>query len=287
MDPKLIYSLNVPAQSHGKTSHSYPKRKANIAWIEQINRDSLEFAANERAILLHTTTAGEKIYIQYPGKESAAKTIKGKDRKESARRPWDFRPKVILPSGELVPDLSFGHIWGVLFENSEVLAAKSEADAIKVLSVLFYRMAYMVDHKLAPISEMEIYTASGKVFSEKVMVPHPYPMYMYSPLKEAIEAIPNYLQWCGMSLEGFLFYNDLLAWNEDCKYYYRAKEIKKSSSWLNGVGRMNTLLTHLRFLGCCLRLIPLATVFEDFSRGKGVSPASNADMKKICPELID
>lgn len=287
MDPKLIYALNVPAQSHGKTSDSYPKRNANITWVKQINRDSLGFGTNERAILLHTTVAGEKIYIQYPGKESAARTAKGKERKESARRPWDFRPKAVLPNGELVRDLSFGDIWGVLFENSEILAAKNETDAIKVLSILFYRMAYMVDHKPAPINDIEVYTAAGKDFSQKAMVSHPYQMFMYSPPADAIKAIPGYLQWYGMSLEGFLFYNDFLAWNEDCKYYYRATEIKKSNSWLNGVGRMNTLLTHLRFLGCCLRQIPLATVFEDFSRGKGVSPASNVDMKKMCPELID
>lgn len=285
MDLNLITALRLPEQSYGKSSASYPKRKANITWVEHLDRNSLEYTTAERAILLHTTTIGEKIFIQYPGKESSPVTKTGRKRDADAIRPWDFRPKVVPMDGVVGRDLSFGHIWSVILENSEKLAQANNPDALKVLAMLFYRMAFMADHVVSDIPNIMHSKVEDSLIHKQELLPHPYPFFLYSPPSIAVNSIPA-LDWCGMSLEAFLFYNDFLAWNEDCKYYYRDTIIKKKTTWLNGTGRMNTLLTHLRFLGCCLDLVPLAVVFEDFSRGKGVSPASADDVKMMCPEFI-
>ena len=48
----------------------------------------------------------------------------------------------------------------------------------------------------------------------------------------------------GVSLEAYLFLNDLLAQNEDCKYYYRDVELN-GGAWDYRRGRRNTLSSHI------------------------------------------
>ena len=81
-------------------------RKYNVEAFNSLSREKLEYNKRERRLLLYTTLLGEKIYIQYPGKESDA------DRKQVM--PLDFRPELQKADGEFIPDISFGDIWDIL-----------------------------------------------------------------------------------------------------------------------------------------------------------------------------
>ena len=80
------------------------KREFNIAQFSELDKKGLKFQDIERKLLLHTTKNGEKVFIQYPGKE----TISSNSEKV---RPWDFRPKLQLSNGTYIKDLSFPDIW--------------------------------------------------------------------------------------------------------------------------------------------------------------------------------
>ena len=54
----------------------------------------LEYGLLEERLHLFTTKAGEKVYIQYPGKESAAEGAN--------QRRFDFRPRIMTADGTMV-----------------------------------------------------------------------------------------------------------------------------------------------------------------------------------------
>jgi len=283
--------LSTPLTSSGKRSTSYQKRLTNILWIENLHRTNLKFQLKEKQILVHTTKNGEKIFIRFPGKESAKYTLRGIARKTSAIRPWDFRPKIYLQSKNTpLNDMSFGDIWAIVFETAEELIKNNKKEILRIFATLLYRMATMDDHvdiKLFDTKEQLITFASqSEVFSKETAVKLPK-LYQYSVnplvLKFLSEECPR---WGSMSSEGFLLYNEALTWNEDCKYYYRDNYVNNANKWIASTGRVNTLLTHIRILGYILKEVPLAEIFNDFAVGKGVSPASDEEILTICTGYV-
>ena len=97
-------------------------------------------------------------------------------------------------------------------------------------------------------------------------------------LKSISEIVPL---WGGMSFEAFLHFNDLLAWNEDCKYLYRMQQMNLDT-WIRDTGRVNTLLTHLSIIGYLSGKIPFSQVCMKFARGKGVAPANRDEIIRVC-----
>jgi len=89
-----------------------------------------------------------------------------------------------------------------------------------------------------------------------------------------------------MSFEGFLFYNELLVWNEDCKYYYRNYHVRNDGKWISTTGRVNTLLSHIRILGYILNEVRLSDIFDGFAKQQGISPATNDEVTRICAQYI-
>lgn len=83
-----------------------------------------------------------------------------------------------------------------------------------------------------------------------------------------------------MSLEAFLIYNDLLAWNEDCKYHYRS--VQKNSGWIGNVGRPNTLRTHVSVIGTMVGKVSFVKLLEQAARTRGVAPCTHKDALSIC-----
>lgn len=70
-------------------------------------------------------------------------------------------------------------------------------------------------------------------------------------------------------------YNDLLALNEDCKYFYIHKKDTSPQNYIKGgPGRINTMLTHIHILSFILNETKPADLFQSFSRKKGVAPLS-------------
>ncbi len=284
--------LEMKLQSAGKKAPVTKLRESNINWIKSLPRTGLAYQKKERQILIHTTGFGERIFLQYPGKESRTYNKDGKKRKKTAIRPWDFRP-ILYTSKTDKPhrDMSFGMMWATIFEMAKKIAGRDKNKIIRMFATLLYRMAFMLDHveiKHFRAQERDVmYKRDGKfkLFRQRKKE---YPaLFKYKPDKQVLEYITKRCpRWGEMSLEAFLFYNELLVWNEDCKYYYRNFHVSDDAKWITSTGRINTLLSHIRILGYILGDVPLSNIFDDFARQKGISPAHNDEIIRICGKFI-
>lgn len=271
--------LSTQLQSNGITCEAGRKRLHNIEWVKGLPRAGLTYRATVKQISIHTTRFGEEIYIQYPGKES--------ERTDDKRRPWDFFPRVLIRNS-YGNDLSFKDIWDALFEGLEPKKHQIKPE-LQTLATIFYRMAYMDDHVRSeePLSLkvrcIEYVEGEERLVSEEKQ---PFPsLYLYRPAEPVIDKFADLFPACGMSFEAFLHYNNLLAWNEDCKYYYRATEAK-GKKWMGATGRVNNLLTHISVLGYLLGELTISDVFYKFASGAGVAPATRDEIIRITCGLV-
>jgi len=245
----------------------------NIEAFSQIPREGLEFGIVERRLLLHTTATNEKLYIQYPGKET-------KSSNPDNARPWDFRPKLVLPNGEEFKDLSFADIWDDLAE-----LHVADEDALSVLAAIFFRMAIMADHNqlTESYSYDEISVADSKCLrtDTESLTWHKYGL---NPalLNELAQRIPLIR---GATLEAYLLYNDLLVQNEDCKYFYRAEKVN-NANWDGKVGRYNTLLSHLSVIEFLKGEAKFSEIMNRFQRGRGVAPIPVGRIESVTNGII-
>lgn len=262
MKTKIIQKL-------GSKSPITSLRLKNINWIIGLNRNELQYGKNEVTLNFHKTEAGEIVGIRYPGKES-----------DSSRKnvyEYDFRPKVRLKNGEYLPDLTFFQIWDALYKN---IPQTDEGRAL--LGVIFYRMAYMIDY-------LEHLPVEHEAPDKQVCEELPSGGYLginYASFKTFLGKSAVRGDWAGMSLEAFLYYNDLLALNEDVKYWFRSENLKKEKWKADGVGRVNTMLTHLNVIGYHSGKINFAALIERFSRGKGVCPVDKKEAVLICEPFL-
>jgi hypothetical protein len=271
--------LKTKFQSPGQTSESSRKRYHNIQWAINLPREGLTYKRKVKQALIHTTEHQEKLYIQYPGKESA--------RADNKNRPYDFFPMIDTPNGYIDDYASFWEIWRLLFEQLEPRKIELK-DEIRMLAVLFYRMAFMVDHNFIEypqISTREIsYNNDGQVIVNQELLNDFPGVYEYQPPTEIIKYLSDRIVYGKISFEAFIHYNNLLAWNEDCKYYHRA--ILKAKPWAGSVGRINTLLTHVSILGLLLGELQNIDIFYKFATGAGVAPVTNEEIQRISGGLI-
>jgi len=279
---KIRRALETKIQKAGKTSRITELRLPNIQWIGNLPRKGLSYQKKERQLLMHTTRTGEKIYIQYPGKESI--------RKDEKKRLWDFRPRLYRVQDDNHHfDMSFGDIFKAVCGAADTPGGKGRKNTLRIFAAILYRMAFMIDHveiKHFRTQERDvIYKKNGKFklsTQRKKKLPA---LFKYKPDKQTLEYITKRCpKWGEMSFEGFLFYYELLAWNEDCKYYYKNYYIKKNKGWINSTGRINTLLTGIRIVGYLLGDISLPDLINRFSMG--ISPASNDEIVLICRDFI-
>ena len=270
-------TLAVRLQSPGRTSEAGQRRHHNVEWLFRLPKDGLLFRSEVKQILMHETGAGERMYVQFPGKESV--------REGDKARPHDFFPRVRTHMG-YGPDLSFWDIWRLLFEQLEPRKQDMEED-MRVLAAVFYRMAFMVDHHLVEFTSAVRkvgYGADGNETEGPSSEEELGRVYVYRPPRSVVDYFSRKMD-CGMiSFEAFLHYNNLLAWNEDCKYYYRAQ--LRGSPWMNATGRVNNLLTHISVLGYLLGELTTFDVFYKFSRGAGVAAATSAEIERITGGLV-
>lgn len=250
-----------------------PYRLFEAAKIENINsfnalsREGLCTEKVERRILLYQTLAGEKIYMQYPGIESA---------REGARAfPFDARPVLQKADGTYAADMDFKKIWDIIDRIGE--AHRGDID---VLATIFLRIAYMLDYKHREeeylCEELDIQAgcvrASGSV------------RFVWNSLDldpDVLETLNDRFKTTeGISLEGFLYYNDLLAQNEDCKYHYLQGE-----KWIVTAGRINNCLSHLTVISHIRGKIGISKLIDSFQR-TGVAPLPQTRFEEACGDLV-
>ena len=179
---------------------------------------SLRYGEKEERVVLFTTRIGEKIAIQFPGKESAAANA-------DKQRPFDFRPKIITANGTVIKDMAFVDLWGVV----EGLAHNHYA-IIKVLSALFFRMGRMLLHDA---------------------VAEDYDYYVLDANNTVTASGTRHLS--AISFEAFIYFFEMLLHNEDSKYYYikgnlssgriqTSDSMLQLSSYFNNTTSLSTLL---------------------------------------------
>lgn len=254
-------------------ANSVEKRMRNVLSFAGLDRTNLIFSQKERRLLLHETNCGEKIYIQYPGKETVSKS-------PDKIRPWDFRPKLLLPSGEFLKDLSFPNIWDDLADMHD-----ADGEVLSILASLFFRMAFMEGfiERTESCSFYDFEVTSGRQYNQGMISFSWYKPNLPMDIIRDIQHIIGPIR--GASLEAYLIYNDLLVQNEDCKYYYRDVEIRHDD-WNSKVGRHNTLLSHISVIEYLQGRITFSEIMSRFQRGMGVAPVTVGRMPDITNNLI-
>ena len=248
------------------------KRLFNIESFSKLDRSNpLQFGTYERMLLLHTTANNEKIYIRFPGKEAA---------REKNKKPLDFRPVSISRDNQTSKNLSFGDIW----DDITNMHNKNE-ESICELAALFFRMAYMVDYKLVD-EELQYYDID--IANNKTVASGKINFQWYKPCfsSDLLNDLQNNLGTIrGVSLEAYLFYNDLLVQNEDCKYHYR-NTVDLQKDWNPKNGRINTILSHLSVIQYLQKKISFSEITMRFQRGMGVAPIPTKDIELVTNGII-
>ena len=186
--------MGTPILRATKETFTNKRRTQNVEWIRNLPLGGLEYEEAEFQIPLVQTSKGERIAIQYPGKESL--------REKNPNR-WDFRPKLV---GKEESDLTFEQIWDPLFDDLKAIKNPDDRRRIAgILATLYYRIAYLADYEPTPemvYSVDRVSSAKGKVAEEKISLG---PFWAYAPPIEAVRLVSTIIPtWAGMSFEAFL-----------------------------------------------------------------------------------
>ena len=153
---------------------------------------------------------------------------------------------------QLIDPATFGDIYEAYAQ------IRTNREKITLLISLFFRCAYMMDHKKNDDD-----------------------VYRYIPDDE----ITNYLldsipQIHNIPSDVFLHYIDAIALNEDVKYY----TLGKIENFKEGTGRINNLMTQIYVMSVMIEKISIGELAAEFSR-HGVSPLSKRKVLELYPAL--
>lgn len=255
----------IPMQTPYRATEN--QKRENIASFHALSREGLENGTTERRILLYETRCGEKVYMQYPGIEST--------REGNRNYPLDARPVLQKADGSYAADMDFKKIWDII----DIIGRNHRADT-DVLATLFLRIAYMIgySHNEAEYLCETIDISAGNVISSENI------LFSWNSLEIDTDVLDTLNDRFGLldgiSLEGFLYYNDLLAQNEDCKYSYLQRD-----SWNISTGRINNCLSHLTVISHIREHIGISKLIDSFQR-TGVAPLPQGRLWEACGDLV-
>lgn len=258
--------ISLPKRAPYRQSEA--QKRENINSFNALSRADLINDVMEKRILLYETTTGEEVYIQFPGKESV---------REGARRfPLDAKPVLKKQDGTYADDMDFKKIWDIIDQIGRNHLAETD-----ILATIFVRIAFMISYQrndgefrcdTVDISTNEV------VSSEEVIL-------TWNSLKiddDVMETLNDRFGLLeGISFEGFLYYNDLLAQNEDCKYCYLHGE-----DWKITTGRINNCLSHLTVISYIRGHIGVSKLIDSFQRA-GVAPLPQSRFYEACGNLVE
>lgn len=189
-----------------------------------------------------------KIGVGKYGKEFYSSTIRWRDGHQ-ANNPNDMHPTVWVDGAEKEFDGSFDHVF-----NFFQYVGRVDSRALEVLGCLMFRNAFLLDHNDA----LEYY-----------------------PPREAIDYLNSVIpEYDGISVEAYLHYLEMIAWNEDVKYSTLGYDVHA------GTGRENNMLTYAHLIAVLLGRGSLSKLCSQFSRPPvGVSPITIAAAKDAYPML--
>lgn len=189
-----------------------------------------------------------KVGVGKYGKEYYLDTIRWKDG-HKGNNPNDMRPMVWKDGKEIEFDGSFDHVFNFFQKVSHV-----GNRALELLGCLMFRNAYLLDH-------------DGQM--------------RYNPPKDVIYYINSILpEYEGISVEAYLHYMEMIAWNEDVKYSTLGYDVH------SGIGRKNNMLTYAHIIAILMGKGSLSKLCSQFSRPPvGVSPIAISLAQDVFPDL--
>ena len=189
-----------------------------------------------------------KVGVGKFGKEFYLQTISWKNG-HKGNNPNDMRPTVWVDGKEIEFDGSFDHVFNFFQQVSHI-----NTHALEILGCLMFRNAYLLDHD----DELK-----------------------YKPSQEAIDYINSVIpDYEGISVEAYLHYMEMIAWNEDIKYHTLGYDVH------TGIGRKNNMLTYAHIIAILLGKGSLSKLCSQFSRPPvGVSPIAQSLAKEVFTDL--
>ena len=189
-----------------------------------------------------------KVGVGKYGKEYHLQSIRWQDG-HKGNNPNDMRPTIWVDENEIDFDGSFDHVFNFFQKVSKI-----SNDALEVLGCLMFRNAYLIDH------------------DENLI---------YSPPREAIDFLNSVVpEYEGISIEAYLQYIEMIAWNEDIKYSTLGYDVH------SGIGRTNNMLTYVHIIAILLGKGSLSKLCSSFSRPPvGVSPITIKLTEEVFPDL--
>lgn len=189
-----------------------------------------------------------KVGVGKYGKEFYSSTIRWRDGRQ-ANNPNDMHPTVWIDGVEKEFDGSFDHVFNFFQYVGHV-----DSGALEVLGCLMFRNAFMLDHNDA----LE-----------------------YCPPQEAVDYLNSVIpKYDGISVEAYLYYLEMIAWNEDVKYSTLGYDVH------GGTGRQNNMLTYAHLIAVLLGRASISKLCSQFSRPPvGVSPITVTAAQRAFPML--
>lgn len=284
--PKLLANtelrerLKIEYNKKNVLKESKRKRKKNIASFLGISRDSLKYGVKEKRILLYETLKGEKIYIQYPGKESTNKEP----------RPLDFRPELETVNGTFMQNITFGYIWDILDE-----IGRTHNGYLCLIAALIIKEEYMYDYQMCN-EQYESYIVdyeNNKVSKDSPLTLEWYKLNLdddvWFTLNDKVGDIKINNNEV-ISLEAFIKFIDLLFQNEDCKYYYINKVEKGKVSTIDEYdlknGRNSSGDANLAILSYLQKKKKLSDLLNEFQKGRGVTSYRKSDYSIVTDDIV-
>ena len=108
------------------------KQRKNTKTIYDLDRENLSHNSFERRLLVYSTLMNEKIFIEYPGKETV----------RSVPMPKDTCPGFASAEGMVTLDTSFGDIWDVLD-----CLGKKHKEYLPILAAVLIHMSCMCKYR--------------------------------------------------------------------------------------------------------------------------------------------
>lgn len=202
----------------------------------------------EYHVIWESEDAKYKVGVGKFGKEYYLQTISWKDG-HKGNNPNDMRPTVWVDGKEIEFDGSFDHVFNFFQYVSHI-----DTRALEILGCLMFRNAYLLDH------------------DEELV---------YKPSSEALDYISSVIpEYEGISVEAYLHYMEMIAWNEDVKYHTLGYDVH------SGIGRKNNMLTYAHIIAILLGKGSLSKLCSQFSRPPvGVSPIAQSLAKEVFADL--
>lgn len=240
----------------------------------------MKYGVKEKRILLYETLKGEKIYIQYPGKESTNKEP----------RPLDFRPELETVNGTFMQNITFGYIWDILDE-----IGRTHNGYLCLIAALIIKEEYMYDYQMCN-EQYESYIVdyeNNKVSKDSPLTLEWYKLNLdddvWFTLNDKVGDIKINNNEV-ISLEAFIKFIDLLFQNEDCKYYYINKVEKGKVSTIDEYdlknGRNSSGDANLAILSYLQKKKKLSDLLNEFQKGRGVTSYRKSDYSIVTDDIV-